>query len=51
MGDREPVWDVDHPLDPCECRHDRADHKPACSGLDSCDIPCTCPSFELMTDD
>ncbi len=44
-----------HPGDPCCCGnstdsgHTRADHAPACGSLDSYGVPCTCPSFDLLT--
>lgn len=38
----------------CECSHVRELHAPgdgACSGRDSYDQPCACPSFDSWTDD
>lgn len=42
---------------PCCCcnstdpGHNRVDHRPVCGSLDSYGVPCTCPSFDLLTDD
>ena len=38
-------------LDLCECRCWAPHRKSGCTGLDSYGIPCTCPSFEPLSDD